>query len=137
VIFPDTWTASREVLKRAQDGAGEAGTLPLVAEGTLESAEPARILVRRLFPLADASEHLAVRVHIQLRAAEATRDRLLALRSLLAAHNGECGVVVHLLIPGESETLVALPDARGVDATPALLREVDALFGRPVSELSL
>jgi DNA polymerase-3 subunit alpha len=138
VIFPDTWTASREVLKRAQETGGDAaGALPLVAEGTLESAEPARILVRRLFPLADAAEHLAVRVHVRVRAAEATRDRLLALRSLLAEHAGDCGVVVHLLIPGESETLLALPDARGVDATPGLLRELDALFGRPVSELSL
>ena len=46
-------------------------------------------------------------------------------------------MVVHLLIPGESETLLALGGARGVDAGPGLLREVDALFGRPVSELSL
>jgi DNA polymerase-3 subunit alpha len=134
VIFPDTWSASREVLKRAQEAGG---ALALVAEGTLESAEPARILVRRLFPLADAAEHLAVRVHVRVRAAEATRDRLLALRSLLAEHAGDCGVVVHLLIPGESETLLALGGTRGVDATPRLLRDVDALFGRPVSDLSL
>jgi len=95
------------------------------------------LLVRRLFPLANAAEHLAVRVHIQLRAAEATRDALVALRSLLRDHVGDCGVVLHVLIPGESETLLALPGARGVDATPALLREVDALFGRPVSDLRL
>src|SRR5262245_16836436 len=138
VIFPDTWTASRDVLKRAQESGGDAaGALALVAEGTLESAEPPRLLVRRLFPLADAAEHLAVRVHIQLRAAEATRDALVALRSLLRDHVGDCGVVLHVLIPGESETLLALPGARGVDATPALLREVDALFGRPVSDLRL
>ncbi len=138
VIFPDTWAATREVLKRAQEGGGAvAGALPLVAEGTLESADPARMLVRRLFPLAEAAQHLAVRVHLQLRAAEATRDRLLALRSLLQSHAGDCAVVVHLLIPGESETLLALPEARGVDATQDLLRELDTLFGRPVSELRL
>jgi DNA polymerase-3 subunit alpha len=137
VIFPDTWAASRDVLKRAQEGGGDGGAIPLVAEGTLESADPARILVRRLFPLTDASEHLAVRVHIQVLAAEATPDRLTALRSLLAEHAGDCGVVLHLRIPGESETVMTLPDGQGVDATPALLRELDGLFGRPVSDLSL
>jgi DNA polymerase III subunit alpha len=131
VIFPDTWSASREVLKRAQE---TGAALPLVAEGTLESADPARILVRRMFALADAAEHLAVRVHIKVRAEEATRDRLLALRSLLRGRAGDCSVVLHLRIPGESETVLGLD---GVDATPALLREVDALFGRPVSELHL
>jgi DNA polymerase-3 subunit alpha len=131
VVFPDTWTASREVLKRAQEGGA---AVALVAEGTLESADPARILVRRLFALADAAQHLAVRVHITVRAEEATRDRLLALRSLLRAHAGDCAVVLHLRIPGESETVLGL---EGVDASPGLLREIDALFGRPVSELHL
>jgi hypothetical protein len=32
---------------------------------------------------------------------------------------------------------MTLPDSQGVDATPALLRELDGLFGRPVSDLSL
>jgi DNA polymerase-3 subunit alpha len=136
VIFPDAYTAAREVLRRAHEGGGDAA-LPLVAEGTLESADPPRLLVRRIFALADAGEHLAVRVHIRVLAADASRDRLLALRSLLQAHAGDCGVVLHVLIPGESETLLALPETRGVDATPVLLRELDALFGRPVAELSL
>ncbi len=134
VIFPDTWTSAREVLHKARDGGA---TLPLVAEGTLESADPARMLVRRIFALADAASHLAVRVHIAVRTEEASRDRLLALRSLLDAHAGDCSVVLHLRIPGESETVLAVGDAQGVDATPALLREIDALFGRPVADLHL
>jgi hypothetical protein len=75
-----------------------------------------------------------VRVHVTLLAEEATRDRLLALRSLLRAHAGDCDVVLHLRIPGESETLLALP---GVDASPGLLGEIDTLFARPVAELHL
>jgi DNA polymerase-3 subunit alpha len=137
VIFPDTWAASRDVLKSAQEGGGDGGAVPLVVEGSLETADPPKILVRRLFPLTEASEHLAVRVHIQVLAAEATADRLTALRSLLTEHAGDCGVVLHLRIPGESETVMTLPDAHGVDANPGLLREIDGLFGRPVSDLSL
>ena len=41
---------------------------------------------------------------------------------LLEPTRGDCGVVLHLVIPGESETVLALA-ARGVDATPALLRD--------------
>jgi DNA polymerase-3 subunit alpha len=134
VIFPEAWSAGREVLRSAQ----EAGAMvPLVAEGTLESSDPPRLLVRRLFALSAAAAHLAVRVHVAVRIEEATRDRLLALRSLLDQHGGDCAVVLHLRIPGESETLVALDPTRGVDATPELLREIDALFGRPVTELHL
>ena len=33
--------------------------------------------------------------------------------------------------------LLALPDERGVEGSAALVAEVDALFGRPVAELSL
>jgi DNA polymerase-3 subunit alpha len=134
VIFSDAWAASRELLRRAQEGGA---ALPLIAEGTLESAEPPKLLVRRMFALADAAEHLAVRMHVTLRAEEATRDRLLALKSLLAAHAGDCAVVLHLRIPGESETVLGLGDGCAVDASPQLLREVDTLFGRPVADLHL
>jgi DNA polymerase III subunit alpha len=134
VIFPDAWAAAREVLRSAQESGA---AVPLVAEGTLESADPPRLLVRRLFALADAAEHLAVRVHITVLAEEASRDRLLALRTLLRTRTGDCGVVLHLRIPGESETVLAVGEGCGVDASPGLLREVDALFGRPVSELHL
>jgi DNA polymerase-3 subunit alpha len=134
VIFPDTLTSARDVLRRAQEGGA---TVPLVAEGTLEAGDTAKILARRLFPLADAAAHLAVRVHIAIRAEEASQDRLLALRSLLRAHSGDCSVVLHLRIPGESETVLGLGEAQAVDANAALLREIDALFGRPVTDLRL
>jgi hypothetical protein len=70
-------------------------------------------------------------------AGELSRDRLEALRGLFERNRGDCSVQVHLVIPGESETVLSLPDARGVEANDTLVGEVDALFGRPVAELSL
>jgi hypothetical protein len=70
-------------------------------------------------------------------ASEATRDRMLALRRLLEAHAGDCGLMIHLMIPGESETIVSLPEGRGVEPSDELIRSVNGLFGRPVAELTL
>ena len=53
---------------------------------------------------------------------------------MLEAHRGDCPVLLHLVIPGESETVIALPDRRGVEPSDGLLREVDGLFGRRVAE---
>ena len=70
-------------------------------------ADPPKILLRDVFELAEASERLAARVHIRILAEEATRDRLLALRDVLGKHAGDCAVQVHMMIPGESETVLS------------------------------
>jgi hypothetical protein len=66
-----------------------------------------------------------------------TRDRLIALKRLLGAHGGDCGVFLHITIPGESETVLGVGGIRGVSPSVELCREVDRLFGRPVTERSI
>ena len=47
-------------------------------------------------------------------------------------------MTLHVVIPGESETVIALAGrARGDARAEALLRDVDALFGRRVAEVAL
>jgi hypothetical protein len=60
-----------------------------------------------------------------------------ALRELLGGYRGSCPVTITVTIPQESETVIALPDARGVRPAPELVAELEALFGRPVAELAL
>ncbi len=134
VIFAEPYERLRELLKRSKD---EAHPEPLLVSGTLEAGDTPKILVRDALPLAGAREQLASTLRLRVVAGELSRDRLQALRRVLEAHRGDCAVQLHLVIPGESETLLALPDARGVEASDELLSEVDALFGRPVAELSL
>jgi hypothetical protein len=45
--------------------------------------------------------------------------------------------VLHLVIPGESETLLALPALGGVRAGTRLLEDLTGLFGRDVAELGV
>jgi DNA polymerase-3 subunit alpha len=134
VIFSEPYERLRELLKRAVEGQPP---IPLLVSGTLEAGETAKILLRDAVELAQAHEKLATRLVLRVMGGELSRDRLLALRRLFDTHRGDCAVVVHVQLPGESETVLALPDRRGVDAGDALLRELDALFGRPVAKLEL
>ena len=84
-----------------------------------------------------AEERLSTNLCVRLRAEEASRDRLLALRKLLLTRPGECAVTLHLVIPDESETVMSVAAVRGVRPDPGLRRDVDDLFGRAVTELSL
>ena len=138
VIFAEPYDRSRELLKKAMDAdsAGD-GAMPLLVSGTLESLDPPKVLVRDAFEIADAEANLAARVRIRVEAEEASRDRMLALRRLLEAHAGDCDVLFHLLIPGESETVMSLGGGRGVDPNDELVVAVNGLFGRPVAEVEM
>ena len=94
----------------------------------------AALLVRDALPLADAEQKLATRLRVDVIETEASRDRMLALRGALERHPGDCPVLLHLRIPGESETVIALPDACAVAPSDAVLRAVNDLFGRRVAE---
>ena len=139
VIFSEPFGVHRALLKRALESASQAGggVLPLVVSGSLESADPPRMIAREVFSLAEAEEKLAARVTIRLLAADSTRDRMQALKSVLGKHGGDCAVTLHVTIPGESETVMALPDTLAVTPTEVLVRDVNALFGRDVAEVAL
>jgi DNA polymerase-3 subunit alpha len=139
VIFAEPFALHRSLLKRALESATQAGggVLPLVISGSLESADPARLIVREIYSLAEAEEKLAARVVIRLRVEDATHDRVAALKAVLGKHGGDCSVTLHLTIPSESETVLALPETLAVTPTEALVRDVDALFGRHVAEVAL
>jgi len=139
VIFAEPFGVHRSLLKRALESASQAGggVLPLVVAGSLESADPPRMIARDFYSLAEAEEKLAARVTIRLLAADSTRDRMQALRSVLGKHGGDCAVTLHVTIPGESETVMALPETLAVTPTDALVRDLNALFGRDVAEVAL
>jgi DNA polymerase III alpha subunit len=137
MIFPEPFARFGSVLKACVAEAESGSPTPIVVTGTLEGGETPKLIVRDVITLAEAEEKLASKLRLRVTAGEATRDRLTALRGVLRAHPGECRVTVHLTIPGESETVLALGDPGGVRPVPDLLRDVDALFGRPVTELTL
>ncbi len=136
VIFAEPFAQHASLLKTAASGEAGAGPVPLLVTGTLEVGDTPKILVRDVTPLDRAEEKLAAQLKLRVLASEATRDRLLALRELLGRHPGDCAVALHLVIPDESETVLALSGLRGVRPDDAFLREIDGLFGRRVAEIA-
>jgi DNA polymerase-3 subunit alpha len=136
VVFQEPYARCAALLKTAGDGDGVEGPRPLLVSGTLEAGDPPKILVRDVVELERAEEKLASALRVRIRAEEATADRLTALRRLLEARPGECGVTLHVVIPEQSETVLAISSVRGVRPDSSLRRDVDALFGRNVTEIS-
>jgi DNA polymerase-3 subunit alpha len=142
VIFSEPYAQYGSLIKSAMEGAepgedGETGPRPLLVSGTLEAADPPKILVREVLDLERAEEKLATMMRVRIRSEEATEDRLVALLRMLEARPGECAVTLHVVIPDESETVMAVSSVRGVRPDPGLLRDVDGLFGRAVTELAV
>jgi DNA polymerase-3 subunit alpha len=135
VIFSDAYEESAALLAEAKTGGAEGGPVPLLVQGTVEEGETPKILVREIHRLEDAEERLAGTLRVRMQERDINHDRLAALRRVLSAHPGTCPVVIHVLLPGESETTLSVGAVRGVRATDEMCKDVDALFGRPVTEL--
>jgi DNA polymerase-3 subunit alpha len=137
VIFSDPFLAHADLLHRAKAGDDGAGPIPLLFTGTLEAGDPPKVLVRDVMALSDAEQKLTTALRIRVKEDELTTDRLIAMRDVLRAHRGDCSVYLHIRIPGESETVLAVGGIRGVDPSDALHQKIDKLFGRAVSERGL
>jgi DNA polymerase-3 subunit alpha len=138
VIFADSYESHGELLRRARDSAdGEDGPLPLVVAGTLEAGDTPKILVRDVFLLSEAERRLTSQICVRVLEPDVSRDRMAAFKRVLLQHPGDCAVKLHITIPGESETVLSVGSIRGVIPSDELRRDLDALFGRPVTDLSL
>jgi DNA polymerase-3 subunit alpha len=140
VIFSEPYEQHVGLLRSAKDETevnGDRGPIPLIVHGTLEEGDPPKILVRDVTRLDQAEEKLSASLRVRVQSPDVTRDRLIALKRLLGSHSGDCGVYLHITIPGESETVLGIGGIRGVSPSVELCREVDRLFGRPVTERAI
>jgi DNA polymerase-3 subunit alpha len=161
VVFAEPFAQYGQLLKTALDPQDGEGPRPLLVSGELESGDPPKILVREVLELERAEERLATQLRVRIRSEEATEDRLTALRRMLEARPGSCAVTLHVedrltalrrmlearpgscavtlhvVIPDESETVMAVSSVRGVRPDESLRRDVDALFGRVVTQVAL
>jgi len=140
VIFTEPFEQHVALLREAKDetsAEGERGPIPLIIHGSLEEGDPPKILVRDVTRLDQAEQKLSASLRVRVQSPDVTRDRLMALRTLLSSHQGDCGVYLHITIPGESETVLGVGGIRGVSPSETLCSEVDRLFGRPVTERAL
>ena len=137
VIFSEPYEGHVDLLRDAITGPEGEGPTPLLISGNLEAGDPPKVLVREIMRLDEGEQRLTTYLRVRVTEPEVNRDRMAALRNVLATHPGECPVFVHITIPGESETILSVGELRGVDPSEELQRDVDALFGRRVAERTL
>jgi DNA polymerase-3 subunit alpha len=109
---------------------------PVCVSGTLEVGEErCQIIADEVVPLAAARERNTQEVHFALRAEDATEQALRSLRETLSQYRGECPAYLHLLLPNQTETIIALPRELHVAPTEGMVDAVEQLFGRRVASL--
>ncbi|MFO8056655.1 MAG: DNA polymerase III subunit alpha [bacterium] len=104
--------------------------LPLLVRGRVGiSGDKAKILASEIFPLEEASERLSIKIHLTLNRPQATAEQVDYLASVLKRHRGKAQVIVHVVIPGQSETLVSLPPDYSARPDQELIRAMEEMLG--------
>ncbi|MCK6528187.1 DNA polymerase III subunit alpha [Myxococcota bacterium] len=126
VVFPKTYAAHAAAVQTE---------VPVLVRATVDrggSDEGVKLLAEEVRLLSDVQASRTQEVVLHLETREVDEARLLRLKEVLERHRGECATAVHLTSPGESRTLLRLPDSVRVQAVPALVEDTETLFGRKV-----
>ncbi|MBI4125150.1 MAG: DNA polymerase III subunit alpha, partial [Deltaproteobacteria bacterium] len=125
VVFPECYKQSYALLKSEK---------PVLVIGQIDEGEDRnKIIAKEILPLEEAPKQLTKTIHIKLSHAEASPKQLSALKSVLGRFKGNCTAYLHVMVPGEAETVMKLPDDLKVDPTPHLVMQVQKLFGHNVT----
>ncbi|MBI4490981.1 MAG: DNA polymerase III subunit alpha [Deltaproteobacteria bacterium] len=137
IVWPDLYRRCMETLVLDD---------PILVQGRLEVGEErVQIIANDVTPLAQESRQTPSpevqsktgeevhRVHFYLRGPEVTSQELSQLHDTLLQYPGRCPVFLHLFAGDRSETIIELPVHLKVASTPALLEEVERLFGGRVT----
>ncbi len=131
IVFSDLYRRVHALLK---------GDEPLFIRGSTDTGEDGvKVIAREIAPIRyvrdTGSLFLQREVHFHIPAGHVTRRQLEDLKTLLRGHGGDSMAFVHLigLQEGKGETILKLPEELKVNPTDALMKEVDQLFGIPVT----
>lgn len=121
VVFPETYQAAMELLKSEE---------PLLVSGTLDVGEEScKLLATEVLPLREVKERLTKKVHFRLTTPGLSEGQLTALKDIIDRHRGSCDVLLHLVIPNRSETVIGLPESQKVAASDEIMDAAEKLFG--------
>lgn len=150
VIFPRTWAEPVDPSADPNEGGSrswgdwmrESGEDPVFVTGKLEAdlddaGEVSRykLLFAKGDGIAKVREARTRGVRLRLRAEQLDDDRILALKHVVADHQGGCAMELQVEVPGRYKTRVVFGDEFKVTADDSLFLALEKLFGEPVAEL--
>ena len=129
IVFPDCY---------AEAAAHLSGDTPVLVKATVDKDERGvKLKATKVLPLDDAAQHMTARLRVVLDAPGLDREKLVLLRQTLQKFPGACRVSLHLCVPGKGDAVLALPGPYRVEPSPALVEQVNGLFGHNVVEVVL
>lgn len=128
IVFSDVYQKIADLL--TQD-------VPMVLTGQVERGEEgAKIMAKEMIPLTECLNRQTQSVHFKIPAPLFTEDRMQGLNRILAEYPGACKAFIHLLIPGDTETVMELP--KGVDlSSEKVVNRINVLFQEKIVEYRL
>jgi DNA polymerase-3 subunit alpha len=127
IVFPDLFRTVRPYLKV---------DVPLLIRGALDKGEERhKIKASAVVPLDEAKKERISKVHFRLRTPGLSKEQLLRLREILEENKGGCEAVLHLMVPPQSEVVMALSPALTVEPSERMRQSVEGLFGEKSVEM--
>jgi DNA polymerase-3 subunit alpha len=121
LIFPELYKKYFEELH---------GEEPLLVKGVLDvSDENCKLMANEVFLLEEIRKRETRRVHFRMNASTVDDELLQNFREVVLRHRGGCEALVHVVIPGQSETVICLPEGLRVAADGEILKDSENLFG--------
>jgi DNA polymerase-3 subunit alpha len=103
---------------------------PVFVQGEVQKNENfIKILAESIVPIDQAEAFWTASVHITIDSAKTDQSSLKALYDLLKEYPGKCQGVLHVVIPGKTETIIELPQLMNLRAGVSLTNEVNRLLG--------
>ena len=108
---------------------------PILIQGRVQKDEKAvKVLAEEVIPLKKAEEVCTASIHFNLEITRTDKEHLMALQTIFDRFPGTSRAYLHLRIPSQSDTVIAMGDHIRLQAGAALTKEVNGLLGYPVVE---
>lgn len=108
---------------------------PILIQGRVQKDEKSvKIIAEEVIPMNKAEEVCTASIHFNLEITRTDKEQLLELQRIFDRFPGTSRAFLHLRIPSQSETIIAMGDHIKLQAGTALTNEVNHLFGYPAVE---
>ena len=126
IVFAELYKKVSPIIKSEQ---------PILVKGkvTLDTTNSkTKVKAEDISLLADAARILPSTVHFSFDVALISKQQLEKLKNILKNHPGKCAAYLHLVISGQSETVISLSENFHLNPSEGLSKEVEYLFGSQV-----
>jgi DNA polymerase-3 subunit alpha len=130
IVFADIFKSCADLIKSDQ---------PLLITGRVsreDENDTPKIVAGKIAPLCREAASVSADAHISLSLGEMSAEQLGYLKRAILDHPGPCRAFLHLLAPGQRETVLSLGDAFKVNPTPHFANELRSIFGRALRSFS-